>query len=132
MSNIKQTLKPGCISRANYALEEWAKWILSNNGYPSTSAIEQVGKTSVRGADAPLPHGVELPNREVANVIYVFHKMIDSDSKSANNCHILRFVLLTREGNESLRDFCKRVQGKIFPHQYYSAVREFAARLDMI
>lgn len=119
------------LQRANYALEEWAQWALSSDGYPPTSAIENLGKPSARSSDAPLPHGVELPNREVANVIYVFHKMIEAGDKSAENCQILRVVALGRKENESLAAYCKRL-GAFSPRKYHHAVEEFAVRLDMV
>lgn len=119
------------LSRANHALEEWAYWVLTNNGYPSTSAIENLGKPSARSSNAPLPHGVELPNSEVANVIYVFHKMIEAGDKSAENCQILRAVALGRKENESLAAFCKRLGG-FSARKYHYAMDEFAVRLDML
>ncbi len=126
------------LQRANYALEEWAQWALSSDGYPPTSAIENLGKPSARSSDAPLPHGVEFPNREVANVIYVFHKMIEAGDKSAQNCQLIRAVMLMRKENESIKEFCRRVCNEIgkdsgFSFQkYHKAIKEFAARLDML
>ena len=127
------------LSRANYALEEWARWVLTNNGYPSTSVIEKIGTPSERRSGTSLPHGVELPNSEVANVIYVFHKMIEAGDRSAENCQILRAVILMRKDNESIKAFCRRLGNSmcskarnITPQKYYSAVKEFTARLDML
>lgn len=119
------------LSRANYALEEWARWVLTNNGYPSTSVIEKIGTPSERRSSTSLPHGVELPNSEVANVIYVFHKMIEAGDRSAENCQILRTVALGRKENESLSAFCKRI-GEFSVRKYHYAVEEFAVRLDMV
>lgn len=119
------------LQRANYALEEWAQWVLSSNGYPPTSAIEHIDRPTSSDTEARIPHGVEFPSKEVANVIYVFHKMIEAGDKSAENCQILRVVALGRKENESLAAFCKRLEA-FSPRKYHYAVEEFAARLDMI
>lgn len=116
---------------AIYALEAWAFWSLSDEGYAPTSVIDRIGDSHSGGGEsksAP-PRGVELP-QDVANVIYVFHKMMATE-EGAKKCHLIRSLYLQRKPKESIAQFFKRTKmGN--PREYYEALREFAVRLDML
>lgn len=116
------------LNQANYVLEQWATWALSNNGFPSSSAIANLGESRGEGKGQPLPCGVDH-NSLVSEAIFVFHTMIQSD-KGLREVHILRTYLLERLAGESIKSFCKR--HKKFNHnQYSAALNAFSNRLDM-
>lgn len=115
------------LNQADYVLEEWAKWSLSANGFPETSAIANLLVVKNHNNHQPLPSGVDS-NNEVAIAIRIFHMMMDSD-KSVSNLQTLQTFLLRRAYGESVKTFCDRT--KLFSRdKYYVARNEFSLRLD--
>lgn len=115
------------LNQADYVLEQWARWSLSCNGFPETSAIANLLEVKSRNKHQPLPVGVDS-NNEVAVAIRIFQIMLESD-KSASNRQILQTFLLERINGESIRGFCERT--KYFSRdKYYVARNEFSLRLD--
>ncbi len=93
---------------ADYALEEWAKWALSNNGYgasPSLKIMLDVRRTHVHPS---LPHGVEV-KREVINCNIVFGVMRQAGKKHQVDAIIVKAVALSRSENQSIEKLIKSI-----------------------
>lgn len=120
----------------NYAesvLEEWARWMLADDGFPKESPTAKLGhihKTSKVGAI--LPVGVKTHCKDVDRAIFVFKKMIESSDKGANRVHILRTINLGRSEGESLEEAIKRLNVRTHIKTYQRALEDFASRLEMI
>lgn len=115
------------LNQADYVLEKWAKWSLSCNGFPQTSAIADLLEVKNESIHQPLPAGVDC-SEEVVIAIRIFHIMMESD-KSATNVQILQTFLLERMQGEAIKGYCERT--KLFSRdKYYVARNEFSLRLD--
>lgn len=113
---------------ADYALEEWAKWALSNNGYgasPSLKIMLDVRRTHVHPS---LPHGVEA-NREVMDCNIVFGVMKAGGRRNFMDSIIVKAYALTRSGNQSLESLSKSENFKLKINELSKA--EFSEQLSV-
>lgn len=120
------------LNYANYVLEEWARWMLSADGFSPVSSIAKLGEISNYCNGGSLPNGVELPCREVSKAINVFSFMEESSPKSAKRSMLLRSTYLGRVENESVFETMSRLNLTSRRADYYDSLEEFNIRLEMI
>lgn len=86
---------------ADYALEEWAKWALSNNGYGASPSLKIMLDVRKNYTYPALPHGVEA-SYEVIDSNFVFAIMKEGGSRNRIDAAIVQAVAIVRSKNQSL------------------------------
>lgn len=117
---------------AKICLEEWAKYMEDDNGFPSRSPTDKFGELKAHRAESSLPANIEPGSREVNNAILVLSIMSNSSTGSQERADVLKKVSRNRCNDETVEQVMDRL-GIIRVKSYYSnALNEFAMRLETI
>lgn len=117
---------------AKICLEEWAKYMEDDNGFPARSPTAKYGELKAHRAESSLPTNIEPNSREVDHAMLVLAIMSDSNPRSMERAEVLKQVYRNRCNDETI----EQAMGRLGIHKtavYYSnALGEFSVRLDTV
>lgn len=96
---------------ADYALEEWAKWALSNNGYGASPSLKIMLDVRKNNTYPALPHGV-MASYEVIDCAIILKAMKESGERNRSDAIIVKACALARTHGISLKALIKSDQFK--------------------
>lgn len=117
---------------AKICLEEWAKYMEDDNGFPSRSPTDKFGELKAHRAESSLPTNIEPGSREVNNAILVLSIMGDSSSRSKERASVLKLIYRNRCNDESVDQAMEKMRLKGGAPYFSKALDEFALRLDTV
>lgn len=117
---------------AKICLEEWAKYMEDDNGFPSRSPTDKFGELKAHRAESSLPGGIEPQSREVDFAILVLGMMSNSTARSAERANVLGRINRERCNDETIDDAMVRLGINKNSVYYSNALDEFALRLDTV
>lgn len=117
---------------AKICLEEWAKYMEDDNGFPARSPTAKYGELKAHRAESSLPNGIEPKSREVDFTILVLGMMSNSTARSAERANVLGRINRERCNDETIDDAMVRLGINKNSVYYSNALDEFALRLDTV
>lgn len=117
---------------AKICLEEWAKYMEDDNGFPARSPTAKYGELKAHRAESSLPTGIESHSREVDHATLVLAIMSDSSSRSKERSNTLKLIYRNRCNDESIDQAMERMNLKGGAPNFSKSLDEFALRLDTV
>lgn len=117
---------------AKICLEEWAKYMKDDNGFPARSPTAKYGELKAHRAESSLPTNIEPNSREVDHAMLVLAIMSDSSSRSKERSNTLKLIYRNRCNDESIDQAMERMNLKGGAPNFSKSLDEFALRLDTV